>query len=449
MMSKISVNRKVKNNLSIKKDTLEWWVICLVFVFSFISNTTLLISLILLLALFKQKDIGAIKILNIITLRTVINPGLAVGIENFQTIKWMYIFLCSLYLIVGYRKIDSRFKKDFKKVLFAILVFTAYNLFASFLFSTLPVVAAFKLLSYSIVFLGMMIGVANTSLKINWIDWIYRMMATLFASSIPFIILPVGYLRNGHSFQGVTNQPNMLGILAGLFIALILARVQLKRFKGWFIPFAKISAVMYMIILSKSRTGFITAIFVIALFLIFSNIGKIKKIMLLNFTGVITIIYVWADGGLLQSIQQFLYKGHEDILFSRTHQVGGLMDNFLRNPWFGSGFAVPVTPYRIFAFSFDYVVEPGNLILAVLSYGGVIGLILFFNYMFKIIWSNIWNFKSLAFLPVSVVLISMGEMVFFSTNNIGIWCYMFLAIYIFEFKQSNKYLNISNKCAKV
>lgn len=431
MENNAATNIQPNRRYYVKKDTIEWSITSLIFVFSFINNTTLLVSLIMLGILFKQKEIGAIKILNILTLRTVMNPGLAVNIGNFQNLKWVLIFISSFYLLFGYHKIDIRLRNKTKGVIFSVLMFSIYNIVASFYVSTLPTIAIFRVLSYVIVFLGVMIGIANTSNKFDWINWMYRMFSTLFIISIPFIFLPVGYLRNGRAFQGLTNQPNMFGILSGLFVALILTKIQLKGFKSRLLPFLQISVVMYMIILSESRTGFISSIVVIIMFLAFANINKMKKIMTLIFFGVVMIIYVWLQGRLLQELQEFLFKGQDDILFSRSNQVDGLMSNFLRNPLFGSGFSVPVTSHRSFQFSFDYIIEPGNLILAVLSYSGIVGLALFINYMLKIFVINKNNFKFLAFLPVSTLLISMGEMVFFSTNNIGIWLYMYMGVYMF------------------
>lgn len=91
---------------------------------------------------------------------------------------------------------------------------------------------------------------------------------------------------------------------------------------------------------------------------------------------------------------------------------------------------VPKLSFRTYNFSFDYIVEPGNLLIAVLSFSGIIGFIIFLVFISKIILSNKKKFKILYFLPMSIFLINMGEMVFFSSNNIGIWIYMMLGIYM-------------------
>lgn len=429
-MNKILSNFKIYNPLVISKDTIEWFCISLLFLFSFVNTTTLFISMLLLIILLKQKEIGAIKILNLITMRTIINPAFAVGIGIFQNLKWALIFYCSIYLILGYRKMNKLKRKKLDKIMLYILIFTVYSAFSSFVFSTLPIVAIFKLLSYSTVFCGVIIGVANTIYKIDWINWMYKMMRILFISSVPIIFHPNGYLINGHAFQGILNQPNMFGILAALYISLILTKKQLETYTNNITFFLEIVCVIYMITLSESRTGFLTTVLILFITVYFSNINKINKIFLVMFLSSISVIFILSENKVYQFIQSFLNKGNQGVFYSRTKQLSGLTSNFLRNPWFGSGFSVPVTQYRSFIFNSEFIVEPGNLIIAVLSYGGIFGFILFMNYMVKIILTNKVNLKKLILLVISSIVICMGEMVFFSTNNIGIWLYMFFGIYI-------------------
>lgn len=440
MLNKISTNVIKFKNFTVKKETLEWWLICLILIFSFINPITLLISLILLLILLKQNEIGAIKILNLITLRTIINPGIAANIQNFQYIKFIIIFICSFYLILGYVRINTDYKRDLKIVISTIIVFLIYNSIVSAFFSKLPVVAVSKLISFGIPFLGIIIGITNTHDKYDWINWMYRMMKTLFLFSIFLINSPVGYLKNGHAFQGLTNHPNVLGILSAFFIALIVAKIQLKKFKGFFVPLILISLVIYVVVLSKSRTGFISVLFILLLFLIFLRINRIKKMLLLNLFILIVIFYVSIDGELIQFIREFMYKGQNNIFYSRANQLEQLWLNFIRNPWFGNGFAVPITSFKSFAFSTEYVVEPGNFILAILSYSGIIGFTLFLIYMSQIFKMNKKEFRSTIYLFVAPLLISMGEMVLFSSNNIGIWCYMFFALSMVTKSEYNREL---------
>lgn len=430
MSSRMNVRGLKTSDIVIKKATVEWIGIWILLIFSFINVTTLIASLVILFFFLKQREIGAIKILNIITLRTIINPGLAVDIGSVQNLKWGIIFLCSFYLIFSYDQIDKGLKNRINNILFPILLFGLYSIVSSFFTSTFPVIATFKLMSYIIVFLGILIGIYRTKEKIDWLNWINKIFMGIFFFSIPLIFNPTGYLRNGHSFQGITNQPNMFGIILALFFASILTRLQLKKDNNNIFSYLFLGGVMYLGILTKSRTGLITMLILLSIYVVFLQTSLIKKVLVYNFIGTFSIVYLIIDKQILTEIQEFLYKGQENILNSRLIQIDGLLSNFLRNPLFGSGFAVPITPFKSFAFSFEYVIEPGNLILSVLSYGGLFGLILFVTYLFKVFRASLKNYRQTIFLFLSPILISMGEMVFFSTNNIGIWCYMFIAFYI-------------------
>lgn len=429
MPSKMNL-RRIKIRDKVSKNTIEWIGILILLIFSFINVATLFISLVILIFFLNQREIGAIKILNVITLRTIINTGLAVDIESVQSFKWSIIFLCSFYLIFSYRKIDKNLKMKMNCILYPILSFGIYSVIASIFTSTLPVIAVFKLISYIIVFVGILIGVYVTNEEISWLNWINKMFMLIFIFSLPLIQNSTGYLRNGHSFQGITNQPNMLGIILALFFSIILTRLQLNEIKNKLFTYIILGGVLYLGVLTKSRTSLITMIILMIVYLFFLQVSLIKRILVFNFIGMFTIVYMVFNNQILSEIQVFLYKGQENILNSRYSQIDGLLSNFRRNPLFGSGFAVPVTPFTSYAFNSEYVVEPGNLILSVLSYGGILGLVLFIVYLFRIGSSPGINYRQSIFLFLSPILISMGEMVFFSSNNIGIWCYMFIAIYI-------------------
>lgn len=430
MSSRMNLGRLKTSDIVINKGTIEWIGIWVLLIFSFINVATLLSSLVVLLLLLKQREIGAIKILNIIALRTIINPGLAIDIGSVQNIKWGIIFLCSFYLIFSFRKIDKDLRVKIKSILAPILFFGLYSVVASFITSTLPTVAIFKLISYMIVFLGILIGVYLTKGKLDWLNWISKMFMGIFVFSIPLINNSIGYLTNGHAFQGITNQPNMLGIILALFFSVLLTKLQLKKVNHNLFSYLILCAVIYIEILTKSRTSLIAMAILLIIYVIFLQTNLMKKALAHTIIVLFSIVYLIIDKQILNEIQEFLYKGQGNILYSRSAQIEGLLSNFLRNPLFGSGFAVPVTPFKSYAFSSEYVVEPGNLILSVLSYGGIFGLILFVAYLFKIFRASQKNYRQTIFLFLSPILISMGEMVFFSTNNIGVWCYMLLAIYI-------------------
>jgi len=426
--------------LKIKYSTVEWLGLILLIIFSFFNTITLLISLLLLLALLKQKQIGAIKIINVITLRTVINTGIAVDIGHWQSLKWIILFGCSFYLLLSYFKLEKNELKKVNTIILVVGLFAIYNIIVAFAFSSLPIVAVFKLFSYVVIFIGTLIGVGYTYKKINWLHWMLKLLSLIILPSLLFIIMPVGYLINGVSFQGITNQPNMFGILSVLFIALVFSYAQNnKNIIKYYLIIIPILT-FYMVILSKSRTALISCIILVLLYLLLSYIKRVSKIIVMSFSTIGLILLVLGSS-FNDFFITYLSKGQKqgELLNSRKDQVEVLISNFLNNPWFGNGFMVPVLPSKSFEFSSEFIVEPGNLFLGVLSFSGIIGFLIFLVYMLKIFWVSKWNFKSNGFVLIAVILINMGELVFFSSNNIGIWCYMYLALYVFlENNQSGK-----------
>ncbi len=418
--------------MKIKKTTIEWLGIILLFLLSFINEFTLLLFLVLLLLFLMQKEVGALKIINMITLRTIINPGIGIDISRWQNIKWLLLFLVSFYLVKSYFLLNIEEKKKVRYIGIPFLVFVFYNAISSLAYSTLPTVAIFKLISYSLIFLGVFIGVSYTSKKYDWVQWMNSMFLILMFFSLVTVKFPIAYLRNGHAFQGITNQPNMFGIVTVLFISITLANSQ-RFIKGSRMKLVIIIiAANYLIILSESRTALIASMMILLIYTIYSNyMNKIEKIISINFLSIVMIVFLVIDNSLIEFIKGFIYKGNSSLLYSRLNQIDGLLENFLRNPLFGSGFSVPVIPYRTFSFSTEFVVEPGNLILSVLSYSGAVGFCLFLVFLFKVYKSNNKDFGIYGYLLISSLLISMGEMVFFSSNNIGTWIYMYLSLYVF------------------
>lgn len=425
--------------MTIKKSTIEWILILILFFVSFINNLTLIIFFVLILLLLYQKQIGGVKILNIITIRSIVNPELAVSTGNFELIKWGIIFIVSTYIILYYKRIDDNVKKRIKGPMVWLIIYSIYSILSSLFFSTLPTVASFKVISYMIPLIAIYIGVAYTYQKINWIDWLYKLLIIIVISSLFIIKLPYGYSVNGHAFQGITNHPNLFGIYLVLFIAISLVKLNYSNKYHFYYIFGIIMSIFF-IILSESRTSLLSTFIILSLFIFLRKAKQINKILLFFFLMLVILCYLSIVQDKFSFVTEFLLKGQtqNNILYSREAQINGILSNFYRNPLFGSGFGVPVTDFRTFKFSFEYIVEPGNLILSVFSYGGIFGALIFSIYIFRIFLSNLKNFKYQFYLPLSTLLVSMGEMVFFSTNNLGIILYMFIVMYsVYDYKKSS------------
>src|SRR5699024_8022787 len=304
----------------------------------------------------------------------IINTGISPNIGDWQSLKWIILFGCSFYLLLAYFKLEKQEIRKINPILSIITVFIAYNFFVALVYSSLPMIALFKLLCYVVIFLGILIGVGYTYKKINWLKWMFISLSLVIIPSIVLIPISVGYFKNGSSFQGFTNQQNMFGIISVLYIASLFAYARSKEKVNGLNLIMLPALTFYMVVLSKSRTALISCVLLLLLFIVLSKIKKFSSLAIMIFSTA-GVILLMLGSSFNKFIYDFLYKGQEqgNLLYSRMNQVSELTSNFMKNPLFGNGFAVPVLPFKSLEFSYDFIVEPGNLILAVLSYSGVIG----------------------------------------------------------------------------
>lgn len=405
----------------------------MLFLFSFVNTASVLIFMVGILALLYQREIGAIKIINLLIFRTIINPGFAVDIGFAQNIKWVIMLTCAIYLLFSLRKLTKQNRSRIKWVLIWAVLFAAYNFFVAYIHSSFPVVASFKNVSYTLVFLGILIGIAYTIEKFDWLDWITKWFALLMIFSLLLVPFPVAYLINGISFQGALNHPNMFGIIAAMFLCLLLVRYSSENTRYYWLMLSPIT--LSLILLSRSRTALITSLVLLFIYFMIKNSKKLTNLRVVAISFISAGVFLFYSS-VANFLEGFILKGQaSNILYSRQEQVNTLLFNFQSNPWFGTGFSVPYFPqFRFNGFSMDFVVEPGNLVLAVLSYCGIIGFTIFVFYMLQILLTNLRNSSKNIYLFLTPFFICMGEMVFFSSNSIGVFCYMFLALYIYNDK---------------
>ncbi|WP_283597467.1 O-antigen ligase family protein [Enterococcus faecium] len=418
----------------IKKSSSELIMLVSLFIFSFINSASLLVFLVAISFLFLQKQVGALKIMFVLTLRTVINPGIAVEFGSLQTLKLGLLILASLYLLLSATK-TNRFKLS--RVFFSLGVFVVYNIFIAFYSSSLPIVSIFKLLLFAVVYAGIISGVSDTIERFDIFNWILKWLKLIMIGSLFSYLSPISYLMNGTGFQGLLNQPNMFGIVTVLFIAMLLGHEKKKGNIFFFV------SALFMLITSDSRTSLISIVVVLLLF--FLDRSKIKitksKVMIFSFSAALLLLfYNSIADNITEFLVSYIAKGQtlDNVLYSRQGQVNSLLYNFQQRPLLGNGFSVPVLPFRSYGLSLDYTVEPGNIILAVLSFSGIIGFLIFIWHLSEVLVFNKYNLRNKIYLFVSVFMINLGEMVFFSSNNIGIFCYFMLAMYMFYKPESKE-----------
>lgn len=371
-----------------------------------------------------KKVQGAIVSLLFIQLRSILNPGIfALYTGLASMVKWGLVFLISIYIIANC--LYSYRSKRTNIALLRIILFCVTAIISSLIYSSYPLVAVFKVLSFVIPTMAVMIGVVYEN-KVDWMPIIIKPLGILLFLSILLYGTSVGFYRNGRGFQGLFAHPNVYGVMLAFFVAGYLHKEKNLQMKQWVV----IAAAFGLCIVSQSRTGILSIVLVVLISVLSLDLRRGTRTAIILLILLASILLILSTG-MSDYISKILFKGHEaSLLYSRENQIERNIDRFLTNPLFGRGFSVPYYSWiRDWHFSFDIVVENGNIVLALLGDVGIVGMLLFLSAYVKVYMAGEGVPKMIFFTPFVV---SMGEMSFFSTNNFGILIYFFLAIYIAE-----------------
>ena len=395
----------------------------LIFIVSLFNAITLMIwTVYILIYNIKKYSIeGCLYTLLLIQIRSILNPGLAIPYTGSSGIlKWLVVFLCT-FIILYYNR--GVFKK--KKIFILNGIFSIFIIFvtiSSFINSSYPVTALFKIIAYYVPFISIIIGIYNMQNN-NFSYTINKYLSVFVFFSLILLVSPIGYLRNGIYFQGFANHPNLFAIIIPLFLANYL---YLNYDKFNLVIIIKIIVSFFILTRTQSRTGMISFCVIFILYLYNLRMKLNKKTLLLSLLILSSLtIYVFYSDSINKNIVDYLYKGHDSVTESREDQQENNLIRFYTHSLCGTGFNVPYDEnIKDYSLSFDLVVENGNIVISLLGDTGIIGLILFiFSYGYIFIKGEG------VLLFIAPLLVCMGEMTFFSTNNLGILLYFFYGIY--------------------
>lgn len=337
-----------------------------------------------------------------------------------------------------------------------LLAFVFYTALSSILISWWPVASLTKLLTYTVIVLITYFGI-----KLGEKDWqqnliTYGVVITLL--SLPLIVMPLGYVRNGHQFQGILSHPQTYGVIMSILMAAAIGQWSFGRGKK--LKFWQIILLILMgatILLSGARTGYFALFLALIVTLVAAkNTRMLLKRLAFNpityFLLALTIAYV----GFAQPVDEFkkiiferdiseytFYNLPVDpnasaltyLLASRSALVARSWENFLHSPALGTGFGLPsvriakdaVTTIGGLPVSIPY--EKGFAGTAVLEEVGIIGALLLLALLFSQYW-DIRKSKNVAalLLFLTAIFVNMGESVYFASGGIGLLVHIAIAV---------------------
>lgn len=366
----------------------------------------------------------------LIFFRGILSAAVAAS-SSIDAMRLLVIMALSLAAFVSHRKARI-FTLRMRIFIASSAYLTMYMIIASLMFSFFPFVSIAKWITYIIPFIAVMVVVWDTSYECDWIKLVSLLFTCYFLASVPLIWMGQGYLRNGHAFQGICNHPNIFGVTCALCFAVLIYQVIFGK-ASW-LERMMIVLVVALELLSESRTGFISIVVIGIVALATSRIGarRIPKEALI-LTAIMAVILLALlplfDYGetVVQFVGDYLSKGGTGLnMDSRLGTLDQAVASFKYNPVFGTGFLTPweYGQVKSYVFSVDLVVEPGNLLFAIIGETGIAGMLVFSIYYGSILLKSKKDTMCLALAPF---LVSMGEMTFFSTNNCGIILYFLIA----------------------
>lgn len=422
--------------MKIKKQALnnglELILIIIFFTLSLINLPFFILSLlILVMFLYKQRSLGILKLIIILVFRNLISQGLDnLSANSIVSISKYFILLgiAPVYLLYNFNKL-VKYKNyiKFLKVSFYTLILF---IFISFIGTDYYIMSFLKILNYFVPLIIIVSLITVILEKAKFLFWFSNLYKSMIILSLFLIKSPIGYLKNGFSFQGILNHPNLFGIIMVIGILTILIEMSVKN-KVSIINFLIIVLGIYELILSNSRTSLFSLCICILVFLIFSNLKIFLKFFLsivILAIGLIIYIIPVTNSFLMNYVQKG--QSSDQILLSRYGQIDNMNYVLENSPVFGLGFGIPVNRTSFELNTYTY--EAGNLFFGLLTYVGISGLVIYIIYLIYILFirKNINNLMISLF--IGSILINMGELIMFSSNNAGIICYIAWGLYIQE-----------------
>ncbi|MDA8631248.1 O-antigen ligase family protein [Litoricolaceae bacterium] len=423
--------------------TVTTLLVCFAFVFRIASPISAELSYVLIgmVALLGRRQ--AVIALALSWFFTMINPALAPD-PSFGAIGRFFVIMAAAVSV--FMRYKTRYKSFMRDFIWLTWFFAFFVLMHSLLVSPVVDVSVLKLTSWLIVFLtllsawGGLIPEARTRLA-NQLFWA---LVALVLLSLPLIVLPVGYLRNGHGFQGLLSHPQAFGVAMAFLGVWAFSRVLRSR-RILYAEFVVFFLAFLLIFASESRTAAVALALAISATVALLRLTSKKTLKSLlpafqskNFRFcvlAVALALLIFTPKITQVANDFISKSGRadasDLIsayeLSRSALYLPMLENIAADPWRGIGYGMAsesqsmvVKRDLLFGLPISAPVEKGNVPLAILEELGIFGLIVFILWLLvALLYAIKGGVIGLALISV-VLLINFGEAMFFSPGGMGL-----------------------------
>ena len=368
-----------------------------------------------------------------------LNPGLGGYLSSLDTtLRWLILALAAGRALVHY----SIHRCSMPPALRRALLFVLSMLSLTPVIAYSPEIASLKLIAFAtglVAVLGAMDQAAEADHVLE--SWFAGLFLALLLASIPLVFSPIGFLRNGRSFQGVLNHPQALGIVLAVAVSWFYWR-SWSRFWPRLLGALLTVSGLAMLVASQARTAalaLVGAALLVLLLLRRTDELAVKRARIFAiFLAVLLSVALLPD--VERRISSFATKSQHQIALQEAfgHSRGVVLERGLRNirehPFFGIGFGLPSSPLLLNPVSSDVLdipisasSEKGFAAIAVLEETGIVGASLILWVLaatvLPVIRSGVPASAAVLF---SSLLVNFGESVLFSFGGMGLFFWLMI-----------------------
>lgn len=414
------------------------------------SDATANISYFLLAAYALMGRAAAIQALALSWLVTMFNPGIAPPASIGEIGRFLVLFAAASSVMLRSGVVSNWRLTRFSLITLGLVAFVIVH---SVFFSVMPDVSVLKAIAWGVAIITLVAAWSSfkTGERRAVFEQVYWGLVAVIVLSLPLLVMPVGYLRNGSGFQGLINNPQAFGVMVALVGAISLGRLLGEKKPSWMALGIGVMCLV-LIVLSETRTAGVALVLGVAIAAVSMPLLanrkpgiilpglKSKRFYVLAFCMLIGLIL----GGptINQITTDFISKSGRaqvsGLLEAYERSRGVLMepmiDNIKADPFIGVGFGVSsdssslrIQRDPIFNLPIGAPIEKGVMPLALLEELGVIGFSLFLLWFWMIIRSAAKAGVAPLAVVLTALLINMGESIFFSPGGMGMLVLMMVS----------------------
>ncbi|HEX8360776.1 MAG TPA: O-antigen ligase family protein [Longimicrobium sp.] len=386
-----------------------------------------------------------IEALTLSWLATFLNPGLFASSGLGEVLRWLILAAGAANVLTHVVLRESSLPRAWLWVTGFVLATAGLAVYTSYALD----VSLFKLASFSMGSTAVLFAFHLTRHEAGyWRLWFFALFAVVVTAGFPLIVHPLGYFRNGRSFQGITGQPQTYSLFIGPLLAWCIARLITRQDRG-LAKWALAGMAALSLVATQGRTGLVAGVAGLLLAGLWWMVSGRMRVAIPRAWIVLVLLAVGAGTGWVathtqtasRAVLNFMMKGRADAGLdaafhaSRGFLIEASMENFRQNPLTGIGFGVGSDPSSflvrrdpLLGLPVGASTEKGFTAVAILEEVGLVGMTLFLlmvGALLRPVFTRRATFPTTV-LALSALMVNFGESVFFALGGSGmlVWLLM-------------------------